>query len=71
MKFTKEEKTKLLDYVAINLMKSSKLSILECKRIVNNSILVSKIESSPSFIAHCSMGQLLDMVKKDKQLTCM
>jgi len=69
MKFTKEEKIKLLDYVSINLMKSSQLSLSEAKRIVNSSILVSKIESSPSFIAHCSMSQLVDMVKNDMQLT--
>lgn len=70
MEFTKEEKEKLLDYVAINLMKSCQLSLAEAKKIVNSSIIVSKIETSPSFIAHCSMSQLLDMVKSDKQLTC-
>lgn len=51
-------------------MKSCQLSLAEAKKIVNSSIIVSKIETSPSFIAHCSMSQLLDMVKSDKQLTC-
>jgi len=70
MKFTSEEKMKMINYVANNLTKDCGLPILESQKIVKNSILVDKIETSPAFVAHCSMGQLTDMVKKEKHLVC-
>jgi hypothetical protein len=71
MKFTGEEKKKLLGYVAKTITKDCGLPISESQKIVSNSILVDKIETSPLFIAHCSMGQLSDMVKKEKHLMCL
>lgn len=70
MNFNKQERNKLLDYVASNLMGSCDLSLHESKKMVRKSILSSKIESFPSFVAHCSMSQLVDLVKKDRRLNC-
>lgn len=70
MKFTSEEKRKLLDYVANNLTKDCGISIAESKKIVNNSMLVDKINTSPYFVAHSSIGQLTEMVKKEVKLVC-
>ncbi|TYQ18274.1 UNVERIFIED_CONTAM: hypothetical protein Cloal_0696 [Acetivibrio alkalicellulosi] len=68
MKFTREEKEKMLNYVASNLAEDCDLPMDESKIYVKNSTLVDKFNSSPDFIAHCSIGQLVDMVKKEKHL---
>ncbi len=60
----------MLEYVALKLMDTYNMSLAESQRAVKNSTLVSKIKTAPNFIAHCSMSQLVDMVKDERQLTC-
>lgn len=69
MVFTKKEKNELLEYVALNLKSECNISLEESRSLVKKSILETKMKTSPSFIAHCSIGQLVDMVKGERQLT--
>lgn len=70
MTFTREEKKKLLEYVADSITKECGITINESRNIVKNSMLVNKIDTAPFFVSHCSIGQLSDMIKKEKNLVC-
>lgn len=66
MEFTKEEEDKLLEYTAFRLMNICNMSLVDAREFVKNSILVGKIKTNPNFIAHCSMSQLVDMVRNER-----
>lgn len=66
MKFTREEKMRLLNYVTTSFMNSEQVSLEEAHEMVFNSSLVEKIETSPFIIGHCSLSQLLDIVRQKK-----
>jgi hypothetical protein len=68
MKFTESEKNQILLCVVMELMTSCNLLYNEAYEIVNRSILVKKMNKYPISIAHCSISQLVDLVKKDIKL---
>jgi|WetSurMetagenome_2_1015567.scaffolds.fasta_scaffold391904_2 hypothetical protein len=70
MKFTSEEKTRLLNYISKELMKENNLSLEEATKIVYNSILPEKIDSCSSYIGHCNMNQLIKIVLRTQKEIC-
>ena len=70
MVFTKKEKYEIIEYVTHEVSEMHGLELSDASKIVKDSVLMTKIIKSPAFVAHCSVGQLVDLVTKNGSILC-
>jgi len=59
------EKYRLIKYVIDDIFnKNFYITFQQAEELVFSSILIERINSSPDFIAHCSMDQLVELAQK-------